>query len=330
MSVRAVVASLALSLLGGSLATPAQDQDARLVDQITQLVSSQRGIRIYDWVNFAIKDGHVTLTGAVTNRTLKRGIARSIRALEAVDSVANELELLSSSGDDIGIRINAYWRIYGHPEIRRYASQQSEFRQRLRRSPTDIQRVLLEPIHILVEDRHLTLEGELEQQREKWVVEEQAYAVLGVSSVTNNIVVTGTDTEELEPIDFEKDPWWRDSGSVAESVVRVENPAGAVRVTVVNTERVRLRRTSRSRPIRAGDTTTTRLGRKTSDLGHWIDPASGPQDQLRTGRAGRPVEVGQVCRGPEPQARACRYPTAPARLVALARAASCGIRLAHS
>ncbi|MCY4536149.1 MAG: BON domain-containing protein, partial [Bryobacterales bacterium] len=186
MSVRAVVASLALSLLGGSLATPAQDQNARLVDQITQLVSSQRGIRIYDWVNFAIKDGHVTLTGAVTNRTLKRGIARSILALEAVDSVANELELLSSSGDDIGIRINAYWRIYGHPEIRRYASQRSEFRQRLRRSPTDIQRVLLEPIHILVEDRHLTLEGELEQQREKWVVEEQAYAVLGVSSVTNN------------------------------------------------------------------------------------------------------------------------------------------------
>ena len=277
MSVRAVVASLALSLLGGSLATPAQDQKARLVDQITQLVSSQRGIRIYDWVNFAIKDGHVTLTGAVTNRTLKRGIARSILALEAVDSVANELELLSSSGDDIGIRINAYWRIYGHPEIRRYASQQSEFRQRLRRSPTDIQRVLLEPIHILVEDRHLTLEGELEQQREKWVVEEQAYAVLGVSSVTNNIVVTGTDTEELEPIDFEKDPWWRDSGSVAESVVRVENPAGAIRVRVVNTERVRLRRTSRSRPIRAGDTTTTRLARKTRIS---ASPADGAQIDL--------------------------------------------------
>ena len=68
------------------------------------------------------------------------------------------------------------------------------------------------PIHIVVEDSHLTLEGELEQQREKRVAEEQGpYAVQGVRSVTNNIVVTGTDTEELQPIDFEKDPWWRDS-----------------------------------------------------------------------------------------------------------------------
>lgn len=263
MSARAVAASLALLLLAGSLATPAQDQNARLVDQITQLISSQRGIRIYDWVNFIINDRQVTLSGTVTTRTLRRGIARSIRKLEAVDSVVNQLELFSSSGDDIGIRVNAYWRIYGHPEIRRLASHQSEFSQRLRRSPTDTQRVLLRPIHIVVKDGHLTLEGELEQQREKWVAEEQAYAVLGVRSVTNNIVVTGTDTEELQPIDFENDPWWRDSQFLEEPVVRVENPGGAVRVRVVDTERVLLRRTSRSRPVQAGDTTTTRLGRKT-------------------------------------------------------------------
>ena len=272
MSARAVAASLALFLLAGPLTSPAQDQKARLVDQITQLISSQRGIRIYDWVNFTIRDRQVNLTGTVSNRTLKRGIARSVRKLEAVDSVVNELELSSSSGDDMGIRINAYWRIYGHPEIRRLAAAQSEFKQRLRRSPEDTQRVLLQPIHIVVEDGHLTLEGELEQQREKWVAEEQAYAVLGVRSVTNNIVVTGTDTEELHPIDFENDPWWRDSQSLDEPVVRVENPGGAVRVRVVNTERVRLRRTSRSRPVQAGDTTTTRLGRKTKIV---ASPADG-------------------------------------------------------
>ncbi|MDE0261868.1 MAG: VWA domain-containing protein [Bryobacterales bacterium] len=277
MSARAVAASLALLLLAGSLATPAQGQSARLVDQITQLISSQRGIRIYDWVNFTIKDRQVTLTGTVSNRTLRSGIARSVRKLEAVDSVVNELELSSTSGDDMGIRINAYWRIYGHPEIRRLAPDQSALKQRLRRSPEDTQRVLLQPIHIVVEDGHLTLEGELEQQREKWVAEEQAYAVLGVRSVTNNIVVTGTDTEELRPIDFENDPWWRDSQSLDEPVVRVENPGGAVRVRVVNTERVRLRRTSRSRPVQAGDTTTTRLGRKTRIT---ASPADGAQVDL--------------------------------------------------
>ena len=219
-------------------------------------------MRVYDWVGFSVEGSEVTLEGSVTRQSLRERIERSVSALEAVSSIRNEIELLPRSGDDIGVRINAYWRIYGHPEIRRYLSEDSGFRPRLRRSTGDTQRVLVRPIHIVVRNGHLVLEGELEQQREKRVAERQAHAVLGVRSVTNNIVVTGADTEEFEPIDFEKDPWWTDSESVAEPVLRVENPAGGVRVQVVNTDRVRVRRKSRTRPIRPGDTKTTRLGRK--------------------------------------------------------------------
>ena len=92
---------------------------------------------------------------------------------------------------------------------------------------------------------------------------DQAYEVLGVRSVTNNIVVTGADTEEFERIDFEADPWWVDSHNVAEPVLRVDNPSGAVRVKVANTDRIRIRRSSRSRPVKPDDTRTTQLGRKT-------------------------------------------------------------------
>ncbi len=268
---------MALLLALGLAIAHAQNRDDRLIPQIKQLIEGQRGIRIYDWVNFAIDGSQVTLTGKVTGTALKRGIEQSVLALEAVETVVNEIEVLPSSGDDIGIRINAYWRIYGHPEIRRYTTRKSGFQPRLQRAVSDTQRVLLQPVHIIVDSSHLTLEGELEQQREKRVAEEQAYAVLGVQSVTNNIVVTGADTEELEPIDFEKDPWWRDSESVAERVLRVENPFGAVRVKVVETERVRMRRTSRSRPIQAGDTKTARLGRKTRIT---AQPADGAQIDL--------------------------------------------------
>ena len=246
----------------------------RLSLQVEQLIAGQRGLRIYDWVGFVIDDDEVTLEGAVTRRGLKQSLERNILALEAVRSVRNEIVLLPHSGDDIGIRINAYWRIYGHPEIRRYVTRESGFRQRLRRSSADTQRVLLQPIHIVVRDGHLTLEGELEQQREKRVAEEQAYEVLGIRSVTNNIVVTGTDTEELEPIDFETDPWWVDSETVAEPVLRVENPSGGVRIQVANTERIRVRRTSRSRPVKSGDTKTTQLGRKTRVRAQPTDGAS--------------------------------------------------------
>ena len=252
-----------LLLLAGTATLPAQVDRERLARQIEQLIVGQRGIRVYDWVGFAIEGDEVRLEGAVTTAALREGIERSVQALEAVRAVRNEIEILPYIGNDIGIRINAYWRIYGHPEIRRYVTRESGFRPRLRRSVRDTQRVLLKPIHILVKDGHLVLEGELERRREKQVAEEQAYAVLGVRSVTNNLVVTGADTEELEPIDFEADPWWLDSESVAEPVLRVENPTGAVRVAVTNTERVLVRRSSRSRPLKQSDTVTTRYGRKT-------------------------------------------------------------------
>ena len=235
----------------------------RVVRQIEQLVASQRGMRVYDWVGFTLRDAVVTLHGTVTSPGLKQAIERSVLALEAVDAVRNALEVLPSDGDDIGIRVNAYWRIYGHPEIRRFVGGEGAFRPRLRRSSDDMQRVLIKPIHIVVRNRELTLEGEVEQQRHKRVAELQANAVRGVRAVANNLVVTGTDTEEFEPIDFEADPWWADSNSVPEPVLRVENPVGGIRIAIVDTDRVRVRRTSRSRPVRPLDTKTTRLGRKT-------------------------------------------------------------------
>ena len=279
MPARLPAASAALLLLlSGPAPTAAWEANERLLQQIEQLIAGQPALRVYDWVEFTLDGDEVTLQGAVTRPILKRSIERSVLTLEAVRSVRNEIELLPRSGDDMGIRINAHWRIYGHPEIRRSLVREAGFRPRLRRSADDTQRILLQPVHIVVRDGHLILEGELEQRREKHVVERQAYAVQGVRSVTNNIVVTGTDTEEFEPIDLEADPWWLDSDSVAEPVLRVENPSGGVRVRVANIDRVRLRRSSRGRAVQAGDTKTTRLGRKMriraqpSD-GAWIDLA---------------------------------------------------------
>ena len=241
----------------------ALDRDQRLVEQVRQLIAGQPHLRVYDWVTFRVNGPAVTVSGTVTRRSLTASIERSVRSLESVDTVVNELRVLPRSGNDIGIRMNAYWRIYGHPEMRRYAERRAGFRQRLRRAAGDLQLVLLEPVHILVEDSHLTLEGELEQRREKRVVEQQARTVAGVRSITNNIVVTGTGTRELEPIDFEEDPWWGDSESLSEPVVRVENRTGGVRILATDSERVRLRRNSAGRPLREGDTETTRLGLKT-------------------------------------------------------------------
>ncbi|MCY4596147.1 MAG: VWA domain-containing protein [Bryobacterales bacterium] len=262
MSARRLSVCATLLLFAVAASSTGEISSERVISQIEQLIGGQRGIRIYDWVGFSLRDRNVILEGAVTSPALKRAIERIVLALEAVDSVQNDLEVLPETGDDVGIRINAYWRIYGHPEIRRYLNTEHGYHGKLKRSPDDTQRVLVRPIHIVVRDAEITLEGEVEQHREKRVAEQQANAVLGVRAVTNNIVVTGADTEEFEPIDFETDPWWVDSGSITEPVLRVENPVGGVAVRVIDTERVLVRRSSRSRPVKASDTKTTRLGRK--------------------------------------------------------------------
>ena len=262
MSARRLSVCATLLLFAVTASSSGEISRERVIGQIEELIGGQRGMRIYDWVGFSLRDRNVILEGAVTSPALRRAIERIVLALEAVDAVQNDLEVLPETGDDVGIRVNAYWRIYGHPEIRRYLNTEHGYRGKLRRSPDDRQRVLVRPIHIIVRNAEITLEGEVEQHRERRVAEQQANAVLGVRAVTNNIVVTGTDTEQFEPIDFETDPWWVDSGSITEPVLRVENPVGGVRVRVIDTERVLVRRSSRSRPVRASDTKTTRLGRK--------------------------------------------------------------------
>ena len=263
MRVRSIFAGvLLLSFAAGGGARP-RDETARLIDQIEYLIAGESKLRVYDWVGFAVEGARVTLSGIVTRPSLRLSIERAVAKLEAVQSVRNEIEEFPHSGDDIGMRVNAYWRIYGHPQIRRYLSGETKFESRLRRPQDDVQRVLLQPVHILVRGGHITLEGEVERLSDKRTVEEQTLQVLGVRGVTNNLIVTGADTAEFKPIDFQADPWWTDAGSVAEPVLRIENPSGGVRVRVTDSERVRVRRSASGREIRAGDTVTAQFRRKT-------------------------------------------------------------------
>ncbi len=264
MRVRSIFAGvLLLSFSAGAGSARPRDETARLIDQIEYLISNESKLRVYDWVGFSVDGARVTLSGTVTRPSLRLSLERAVAKLEAVESVRNEIEEFPHSGDDIGMRINAYWRIYGHPEIRRYLSGETKFKSRLRRSQDDVQRVLLQPVHILVRGGHITLEGEVERLSDKRTVEDQALQVLGILSVTNNVIVTGADTKEFKPVNFETDPWWTDAGSVEEPVLRIENASGGVRVRVTNSNRVRVRRAGATREVREGDTVTTQFRRKT-------------------------------------------------------------------
>src|SRR6266852_5057202 len=116
-------------------------------------------------------DGTVTLLGQVSRPTLKSD----------AENVVNNIEVLPTSINDDNIRRAVYRAIYGNSVLSQY---------QLRAIP---------PIHIIVKNGNVTLEGVVARAMDKQVAGIQANGVSGVFSVTNNLQV-----EEEEKKDDKK------------------------------------------------------------------------------------------------------------------------------
>ena len=116
-------------------------------------------------------DGTVTLLGQVSRPTLKSDAENVVKRIEGVERVDNQIKVLPVSPNDDRIRRAVYRAIYGNEVLSQYA---------LRAVP---------PIHIIVENGNVTLEGVVARQMDKQIAEMQAKSVPGVFSVTSNLKV---------------------------------------------------------------------------------------------------------------------------------------------
>jgi len=116
-------------------------------------------------------DGTVTLLGQVSRPTLKSDAENVVKKIEGVEKVVNKIEVLPTSGNDDRIRRDTYRAIYGNEVLSQY---------QLRAVP---------PIHIIVNNGHITLEGVVARKMDKQIAGVQANSVPGAFSVTNNLQV---------------------------------------------------------------------------------------------------------------------------------------------
>ena len=116
-------------------------------------------------------DGTVTLLGQVSRPSLKSDAEHAVKRIEGVEKVVNEIEVLPTSINDDQIRRAAYRAIYGNDTLGPY---------QLRAVP---------PIHVIVKNGNVTLEGVVARQMDKQIAGVQANSVSGVFSVTNNLQV---------------------------------------------------------------------------------------------------------------------------------------------
>src|SRR5262245_59661249 len=79
---------------------------------------------VFDNLAFRVApDGTVTLQGQVTRPTLKTDAERTLKDVEGIPRVVNEIEVLPLSPNDDRLRIALYRAIYGSPQLNRYALQ---------------------------------------------------------------------------------------------------------------------------------------------------------------------------------------------------------------
>jgi hyperosmotically inducible protein len=127
---------------------------------------------VFDDLAFRVDGNTVTLLGAVTRPTLKSDAEAVVKRIEGVERVINQIEVLPLSPMDDEIRMAEYRAIYGDPALAtRYG-----FRS-------------LPPIHIIVKNGHVTLEGVVANQADKDLINIRANSVPGVFSVTNDLRV---------------------------------------------------------------------------------------------------------------------------------------------
>jgi hyperosmotically inducible protein len=127
---------------------------------------------VFDNLSYKVDpDGTVTLLGQVSRPVLKSDAENVVKRIEGVEKVVNNIEVLPTSMNDDRIRRAAYRAIYGNSVLSQY---------QLRAVP---------PIHIIVNNGKITLEGVVARQMDKQVAGMQANGVHGAFSVTNNLVV---------------------------------------------------------------------------------------------------------------------------------------------
>jgi hyperosmotically inducible protein len=126
---------------------------------------------VFDNIKFSVTAYNVTLTGQVTNPTLKRDAENVVKHIEGVEKVADQIEVLPVSTFDDGLRLRLYRAIYGFAALEKYAMP------------------VIKPIRIIVKNGHVTLEGVVDSQPDKDLAGLRANGVSNIFSVTNNLVV---------------------------------------------------------------------------------------------------------------------------------------------
>lgn len=169
--------TMAGALLGLGIASAATNptvsaSDAEIAKKLAHEIRMYPRYSIFDNIRFFVDEGRVELLGDVSEPYKKADLGRIAQHVAGVSSLSNELKVLPPSPMDERLRMQVARAIYRDPVLSRYGMES------------------LPPIHIIVDNGRVTLEGVVSTDMEKNVAGLRANAAgLSFGQVQNNLQV---------------------------------------------------------------------------------------------------------------------------------------------
>jgi len=172
-----ILTAILAAAIANSQTTPVSERaQARIAKEARHEILMLPYFDVFDNIDLRVDGYNVTLMGQVTRPTLKSDAENAVKDIEGVENVTNQIEVLPVSQNDDRLRVALYRSIYGFTSLQRYALP------------------VIKPIRIIVKNGNITLEGIVDSEADKNVVNIRANGVFGVFSVTNNLRVEQSPT----------------------------------------------------------------------------------------------------------------------------------------
>ena len=148
-----------------------QRMQQRVIKEVRHELAMLPQLSVFDNLAYKVDGSTVTLLGQVRNAILKDEAAQAVKHIEGVEKVDNQIEILPASINDDRIRRQVARALFSEPRLFNYAIQSNP------------------PIHIIVKNGRVDLQGIVRDQGDKDVAGIMANGVPGVFAVQNDLQV---------------------------------------------------------------------------------------------------------------------------------------------
>ena len=176
--------------------TWSQADAERIVREVRHQLLSLTNYGVFDSLSFGIQGRTIVLRGYASRPQLKSEAERTVKKIEGVAGVNNQIKVLPLSPNDDRIRVGVYQRIYGQPALRKYTGSPVGFGDfgSIARAAGGI---TVDPprgyhaIHIIVDRGHVILTGVVDRESDANIASMQANSTPGAFSVDNELMFPG-------------------------------------------------------------------------------------------------------------------------------------------